>query len=46
MKRLVLAGAAEWPDAADVDDDGALTADDIGLHRDYLTGKITEFPVN
>ena len=46
LKRIVITG--DEPDeigAADLNGDGAVDEEDVVLHRDYLLGKIKEFPL-
>ena len=45
LKRAVLTGEIEDIDPADLDGNGEVDADDVKLHINYLTGKISVFPV-
>ena len=46
IKRVILnQGEIDDIEPADLDGDGELTADDVKLHIEYLTGKISVFPI-
>ncbi len=45
IKRAYIAGEIDFLDPADLNGNGELDAEDITLHRDYLIGKISVFPV-
>lgn len=44
LRGIVLNGTEEWMEAADVSGDSVIDSEDILLHRDYLLGKIGNFP--
>jgi len=46
MRKAADEGDTEDFTAADLNADDVIDAEDLQLHRDYLLGKITEFPVN
>ena len=46
LKQAYLANQIDNLDPADLNGHLELDAEDITLHRDYLLGKITDFPVN
>ena len=43
IRKAAEAGDADIFDAADLNDDGAINADDVQLHSDYILGKIKTF---
>ena len=46
MKRSYLSGIIEELEPADLNGNGELDQEDISLHRDFLIGKITAFPIS
>jgi len=43
IRQAAETGDADYFDAADLNDDGAINADDVQLHSDYILGKIKSF---